>query len=184
MGESRGKHPPLDAAADEIEDGVEDFARVDGLRPPSRFGLGNQGLDRFHWASVRSVGYFASLMPFSSPKTRGEFSFSRRLLEHISAAIWAVPSLLRRSLGPQPFAIQRTQRTQRTPNRVVRGKLSSGRSVSAPAEGRPADPADPADPDGLCGGNFEQTFSKCTGEEGRLADPADPNSTPKGQKTL
>ncbi len=41
-----GKHPPLDAAADEIEDGVEDFAPVDGLRPPSRFGLGNQGLDQ------------------------------------------------------------------------------------------------------------------------------------------
>ena len=54
---------------------------VDGLRPPSRFGLGNQGLDRFHWASVRSVGYFARLIPFSTPKTRGEVHFSHRLLE-------------------------------------------------------------------------------------------------------
>src|SRR5512135_3492750 len=37
-----------------------------------------------------------------------------------------VTLLLRRSLGPQPFA---TQRTQRTHFRVVRGKLSSRRSV-------------------------------------------------------
>ena len=64
-----GKHPPLDAAADEIEDGVGVFAPVDGLRPPSRFGLGNQGWTSFYWASVRSVGYFAfSVPPFSTAR--------------------------------------------------------------------------------------------------------------------
>ena len=55
-----GKHPPLDAAADEIEDGVEDFAPVDGLRPPSRFGLGNQGLDQLPLGIGQIGGVFCA----------------------------------------------------------------------------------------------------------------------------
>src|SRR5271157_5730756 len=49
-------------------------------RPPG-LGLGIRGWTSFHWASVRSVGYFARLIPFSTPKTRGEVHFSHRLLE-------------------------------------------------------------------------------------------------------
>src|SRR5271157_3175702 len=48
-------------------------------RPPG-LGLGIRGWTSFHWASVRSVGYFARLIPFSTPKTRGEVHFSHRLL--------------------------------------------------------------------------------------------------------
>src|SRR5271157_1069166 len=50
-------------------------------RPPG-LGLGIRGWTSFHWASVRSVGYFARLIPFSTPKTRGEVHFSHRLLEN------------------------------------------------------------------------------------------------------
>ena len=60
MGKVVGKHPPLDAAADEIEDGVEDFARSTDCGRPPGLGLGIRGWTSFHWASVRSVGYFAS----------------------------------------------------------------------------------------------------------------------------
>src|SRR5271165_404414 len=49
-------------------------------RPPG-LGLGIRGWTSFHWASVRSVGYFARLIPFSTPKTRGEVHFSHRLLD-------------------------------------------------------------------------------------------------------
>src|SRR5208337_3917634 len=49
-------------------------------RPPG-LGLGIRGWPSFHWASVRSVGYFARLIPFSTPKTRGEVHFSHRLLD-------------------------------------------------------------------------------------------------------
>src|SRR5271157_1868835 len=48
-------------------------------RPPG-LGLGIRGWTSFHWASVRSVGYFARLIPFSTPKTSGEVHFSHRLL--------------------------------------------------------------------------------------------------------
>ena len=54
-----GKHPPLDAAADEIEDGVEDLRRSTDCGRPPGLGLGIRGWTSFHWASVRSVGYFA-----------------------------------------------------------------------------------------------------------------------------
>ena len=60
MGKVVGKHPPLDAAADEIEDGVEDFAPVDGLRPPSRFGLGNQGPDQLPLGIGQIGGVFCA----------------------------------------------------------------------------------------------------------------------------
>ena len=64
-----GKHPPLDAAADEIEDGVEDFAPVDGLRPPSRFGLGNQGPDQLPLGIGQIGGVFLRVSyPFLRPK--------------------------------------------------------------------------------------------------------------------
>ena len=53
---------------------------MDCGRPPG-LGLGIRGWTSFHWASVRSVGYFARLIPFSTPKTRGEVHFSHRLLE-------------------------------------------------------------------------------------------------------
>src|SRR5271166_6157495 len=52
---------------------------MDCGRPPG-LGLGIRGWTSFHWASVRSVGYFARLIPFSTPKTRGEVHFSHRLL--------------------------------------------------------------------------------------------------------
>ena len=55
-----GKHPPLDAAADEIEDGVEDFAPVDGLRPASWFGLGNQGPDQLPLVIGQIGGVFCA----------------------------------------------------------------------------------------------------------------------------
>src|SRR5271157_4403633 len=61
-------------------------------RPPG-LGLGIRGWTSFHWASVRSVGYFARLIPFSTPKTRGEVHFSHRLLE-------SVPKALFRDLSP------------------------------------------------------------------------------------
>src|SRR5271157_3938636 len=48
-------------------------------RPPG-LGWGIRGWTSFHWASARSVGYFARLIPFSTPKTRGEVHFSHRLL--------------------------------------------------------------------------------------------------------
>ena len=71
-----GKHPPLDAAADEIEDGVEDFAPVDGLRPPSRFGLGNQGLDQLPLGIGQIGGVFLRVSyPFLRPKQGVRFTF-------------------------------------------------------------------------------------------------------------
>src|SRR5208337_3209269 len=62
-------------------------------RPPG-LGLGIRGWTSFHWASVRSVGYFARLIPFSTPKTRGEVHFSHRLLgEGVAATSPPYPTL-------------------------------------------------------------------------------------------
>ena len=60
-----GKHPPLDAAADEIKMALR-ISPVDGLRPPSRFGLGNQGLDQL----PLGIGQIGGVCGNSTP---GEF---------------------------------------------------------------------------------------------------------------
>ena len=46
----------------------EDFAEpVDGLRPPSRFGLGNQGLDQLPLGIGQIGGGFSPVIPFLRP---------------------------------------------------------------------------------------------------------------------
>src|SRR5208337_2647884 len=66
-------------------------------RPPG-LGLGIRGWTSFHWASVRSVGYFARLIPFSTPKTRGEVHFSHRLSDNL-ALTSSAPTPLRDQTG-------------------------------------------------------------------------------------
>ena len=44
-GQVVGHHPPGDAAADQVEDAVEDLAEVDVAGPAAGLGLGQQGLD-------------------------------------------------------------------------------------------------------------------------------------------
>src|SRR5271166_6349049 len=77
---------------------------MDCGRPPG-LGLGIRDWTSFHWASVRSVGYFARLIPFSTPKTRGEVHFSHRLLESVPKALCCGPCPW--SLVPKPIPVLR-----------------------------------------------------------------------------
>ncbi len=82
-----GKHPPLDAAADEIEDGVEDFAPVDGLRPPSRFGLGTQGLDQLLLGIGQIGGVFCASHTLFYAQNKGSSKPLARRVDPVSRIV-------------------------------------------------------------------------------------------------
>ena len=50
------QHPPGNAAADNIEDPVEDLAKLTLRGRPPGFALGSSGAMTFHCSSVTSVG--------------------------------------------------------------------------------------------------------------------------------
>src|SRR5271166_5369603 len=86
-------------------------------RPPG-LGWGIRGWTSFHWASVRSVGYFARLIPFSTPKTRGEVHFSHRLLAVSPATIDRLLAPIRGTAGRRRKRKPATKSSRQIPIRT------------------------------------------------------------------